>query len=61
MTDELGMKDLIFSEERIIRGEQQYRLINWLNKEEVDRIMWALEYEKVSIVKNKEEKKEIVR
>lgn len=52
-----GMKDLIFAEERKIDKEPQYRLINWLTKEEIDRIAWALDYEELTIIEGNTEEK----
>ncbi len=52
----MGLKDLIFCEEKPINGESQYRLINYLTKDEIDRIAWSLEYEGIKIIDKAEEK-----
>ncbi len=53
-----GMKDLVFVEEKTIKGERQFRLINWLSDEEVKRLVWTLDYDELKIIeKGREEKK----
>ena len=50
------MKDLVFVEEKTIKGERQFRLINWLSDEEVKRLVWALDYDELKIIeKGREE------
>ena len=54
----MTMKDLIFVEEKTIKGEKQFRLINWLSDEEVKRLVWTLDYDELKIIeKGREEKK----
>jgi hypothetical protein len=53
------MKDLIFVKEKTIKGEEHYRMINWLTEDQVAQVTWALDYEDFTIVeKEAEEKKQ---
>lgn len=45
-----GLKDLLFREEKPIKGEKQYKLINWLTEDEIKRIAWCLEYEELTVI-----------
>ena len=53
------MKDLVLVQEKTIKGEKQFRLINWLTDEEVKRLVWALDFDEVKIIeRGREEKKQ---
>ncbi len=55
----MTMKDLVFVEEKTIKGEKQFRLINWLTDNDVKKIMWSLDFDEVKIIeKGNEEKKQ---
>ena len=55
----MTMKDLVLVQEKTIKGEKQFRLINWLTDEEVKRLVWALDFDEVKIIeKGNEEKKQ---
>ncbi len=52
------MKDLVFVEEKTIKGEKMFRMINWITDEEVKRLVWTLDYDQLKIIeKGKEETK----
>ena len=54
----MTMKDLVFVEEKTIKGEKQFRLINWLTDNDVKKIMWSLDFDEVKIIeKGSEETK----
>ncbi len=53
------MKDLVLVQEKTIKGEKQFRLINWLSDEDVKKIMWSLDFDEVKIIeRGREEKKQ---